>query len=72
MIYVSNKDKPHYRSCSAFIGTELQQCKGRKLTDNVSNSQEKFLHPNNSDDTTTTLLSHCTGLLHFQLAVKSL
>jgi hypothetical protein len=34
----SNKDEPDY----AFISTELQQRKGRKLTDNVTNSKEKL------------------------------
>jgi hypothetical protein len=69
---VSSRGKPHYQSCSAFIGTELQQHRGRKLTENVSNSQEKFLSSSSSDDKMITLLSQCTGLLHFQLAFKSL
>jgi len=59
VVCIINKDEPDY----AFISTELQQRKERKL----SNSREKLL----VHVIQITLFSPCTGLVCFQLAVNS-
>jgi hypothetical protein len=63
VVCISKKDEPDY----AFNSTELQQRKERKLTDKVSNLGEKLL----VHIIQITLLSPCTSLVRFQLAVNS-